>query len=283
MNQWGRQPMGMDSRTLVFGIVIIGIIGYLLLPNLFKTFNSSTDSVQTSTNLSNVNPPSTYDPSTVNSSGDPIQNSPSVNNALNSANRNSEISTGDWILFLSDGAFQQFSVNAQVYAFLQELIQSDRKGTANITVFLVENGQIHQFIVSNETYSVIANIATINARASNSPTYSAPSTNSIPSTNSTSPTTISPPSVISETMTIINASTTGFSVALNPALTGLLASNFTLHNSLGNPVVITAATSSDNGATYVISVAMSAGQTYTLTAAQTGHTFGAAQNIVVPQ
>lgn len=282
MNQWGRQPMGMDSRTLVFGIVIIGIIGYLLLPNLFKTFNSSTDSIVTSTNLSNVNPPSTYDPSTsdpstVNSSGYPTQNFPSVNNALNSANRNSEISTGDWILFLSDGAFQQFSVNAQVYAFLQELIQSDRKGTANITVFLVENGQIHQFIVSNETYSVISNIAAINARASNSSTYSAPPTNSTPST------TISPPTVISETMTISNSSTTGFNVALNPALNGLLASNFTLHNSLGNPVAITAVTSSDNGATYVISVAMSAGQTYTLTVAQAGHSFGAAQNIVVPQ
>ncbi|MDR3539377.1 MAG: hypothetical protein P4L69_00175 [Desulfosporosinus sp.] len=276
MNQWGRQPIGKDSRTLVFGIVIIGIIGYLLLPNLFKAFNLSADPNVTSASqdyLNNLNPPSAYDPSASNSSVYPNQNFSSNNNTLNSGNGNSEISTGYWILFLSNATFQQFSVSAQVYAFLQELIQSDSKGTATNTVFLVNNGQIRQFIVSNETYSVISNIATINARASNNSTYSPPPA---------SPSTIQPTTAISETMTINTLSTTGFTVALNPALPGLVTSNFTLHNNLGNPVVITGAISSDNGATYVISAALNAGQTYILTAADAGYTFGTAQNVVVP-
>ncbi|SPF36872.1 conserved hypothetical protein [Candidatus Desulfosporosinus infrequens] len=272
MNQWGRQPTRKDSRTLVIGIVILSIIGYLLLPNLYKTLNISSDPVVTATNLNNVNPSSPYEPNDLNSSGYPTQNFLSDNNTSNSDNRNSQLTTGYWILFLSNGTFQQFSVNAQVYAFLQELIQSDRKGTAAITVFLVDNGQIRQHIVSNETYAVISNIATINARASNNSTYSPPPQTTMP-----------PNTVINETMTINNLSTTGFIVALNPALNGLVASNFTLHNSLGNPVVITGASSSDNGASYVISVVMSAGQTYTLTVADAGYTFGAVQNIVIPQ
>ena len=88
---------------------------------------------------------------------------------------------------------------------------------------------------------------------------------------------------INETLTVSNPSTSGFTVTLNPALSGLTISNFTLFNSSGNPVTLTGATTSVGGVTYTITAALGAGQTYTLTAEDAGYTFGAAQNIVVPK
>ncbi|MDR3600969.1 MAG: hypothetical protein P4L49_10915 [Desulfosporosinus sp.] len=263
-NQWGRQPMRKDSWTLVLGIIIIGMMGYLFIPNFFKS-----DPTVPATNLNDVNQPNTYDPNALNSAGNPIQNSPSTNNILNNGNSNNELTTGYWILFVSNGTVQQLSVNAQEYALVQGLIESDSKGIAKITVFLIDNGQIHQFVITNETYSIISNIAIINTRSSNTSAYSSPPTAMLPTT------------AISETLTVSNPSTTGFTVALNPGLNGLLASNFTLLNSMGNPVTITNVRTSDNGATYAVSAVLSAGQTYTITATSTGYTFGTAQNVAV--
>jgi len=185
MNQWGRHPMGKDSRTLVFGIVIIGIIGYLLIPNFFKSIYSSINPTNTVTSLNNVNPPSTAVPNALDSSGNPIQNSSSVNNTLVSGNGDNTISSGYWILFVANGAFQQISVNAQDYAFVQGLIQSDSKGIKSITVFLVTSGQIHQYVVSNETSSVICNMAAINMRATNATPTPTPTPTATPTPTET--------------------------------------------------------------------------------------------------
>ncbi|MDR3540110.1 MAG: hypothetical protein P4L69_03950 [Desulfosporosinus sp.] len=183
-NQWGRQPMGKDSWILVLGVVIIGIIGYLFIPNLIKPFNSSTDPTVPATILNSDNQPSTNDPYALNSSGYPIQNLPSVNNTLNNGNGNNEITTGYWILFLYNGTIQQLPINAQDYAFVQGLVNSDTKGTPTNPLFLVENGQIQKYVVSNETYSIISNIATINRRSSTS----LPDINQTPSPTPTIPT-----------------------------------------------------------------------------------------------
>ena len=263
MNQWGRQPMGKDSRTLVFGIVIIGIIGYLLFPSFFKAIINPTVAASS---LNDVNLPSTNDPNALNSATLPSQLFPSGNNTMNIGSGINAISSGYWVMFVSNGTSQQLSINAQDYAFLQELFQSDNNGIGASTVFLVDNGQIQQYNVSKETYSIISNMASIKARLSNASA----------STASTPPTT-----AISETLTVSNPSTTGFTVALNPALNDLISSNFTLFNNLGNPVTISSATTSDNGATYAIGTAICAGLTYTVTARSTGYTFGTAQNVVV--
>jgi hypothetical protein len=182
-NQWGHQPMGKDSWRLVLGIVIIGIIGYLLIPNFLKA-----EATIPATSLNNVNPSSTYDPNDPNSSGYPTQSLPTVTNALNNSNGNNELTAGYWILFLYDGTIQQLPVNAQDYAFVQGLVNSDTKGTSTNPVFLVESGQIQKYVVSNETYSIISNMATINRRSSNS----LPNTNQAPSQTPTTPTPISP-------------------------------------------------------------------------------------------
>ena len=91
---------------------------------------------------------------------------------------------------------------------------------------------------------------------------------------------VTPPAV--PPLTVSNPTTSAFTVTLNPAVNGLTVSNFTLLNSMGNPVAITSATTSNNGGTYTISAALSAGQTYTVTATSTGNTFGTAQNVTVP-
>ena len=161
-NQLWRQPRNMipkDLLVLIFGIVIIGAFINIIYSHINPTV--------TATSLNDVNIPSTYNINDPNSSGYPIQNSPSVNNTLNSGNGNNDITTGDWVLLVSNGTFQQFSVSAQVYTFLLGLIESDSKGTGTVKVFLVVNGQINQYSVSNKVYSIISNMAAIDTPASN--------------------------------------------------------------------------------------------------------------------
>jgi len=83
-------------------------------------------------------------------------------------------------------------------------------------------------------------------------------------------------------LTVRNSSTTGFIVAVNPAVDDLKVNNFTLLNSSGDSVTITSATALDDGKAYALTASLTAGQIYTLTATKEGHTFGTAQNVVVP-
>ncbi|CAA7599594.1 Putative cell wall binding repeat 2 [Acididesulfobacillus acetoxydans] len=90
------------------------------------------------------------------------------------------------------------------------------------------------------------------------------------------------PATISETLTVSNPSTAGFTVSLSPALNGLTSGNFTLLNSSGSAVPITSAATGDNGATYSIAAALTAGQTYAVTASDTGYAFGGTHYVTVP-
>ena len=271
-NERWRQPRGEfrpDIGTLALVIVIIGIIGYLLFPAFFKDISNSTV-----TDSGIINQPSTTDPSALYSPNSSSQLFPSVNNTMNLGIENNAITSGYGVLYVSNGVSQQLSVSAQDYAFLQGLFQTDNKGSGAITVFLADNGQIHRYIVSNETYSIICNIASIKSRVSNAATNSTLPATTLPTTTT----------AISETLTVSNPSTFGFTVSVNPPLNGLTVSNFSLVNSLGNPVALTRATTSlVGGATYAITTVLSVGQTYTLTATAAGYTFGSAQNVVVPQ
>ncbi len=86
-----------------------------------------------------------------------------------------------------------------------------------------------------------------------------------------------PTTTPSETMTVFNSTTTGFSVVVSPAIDNLTLGDFTLLNSYGNAVAITSATTFNGGATYALTASLNAGQIYTLTAAKTGYTFGTVQ------
>lgn len=85
----------------------------------------------------------------------------------------------------------------------------------------------------------------------------------------------------SEALTVSEPSTTGFTLAVNPALNGLNASDFILMNG-GTRVTISSALTTNSDATYKISATLTAGHTYTVTAAKGGYYFGTAQNVVVP-
>jgi putative cell wall-binding protein len=86
-----------------------------------------------------------------------------------------------------------------------------------------------------------------------------------------------PSSTNTETFTVSNPETNGFTVTVSPALDGLTISNFKLLNSNGNPVAITSATTINGGATYALTASLNAGKKYTLTAIKTGYTFGTVQ------
>lgn len=166
-NPWGRQPrseMWQDLQALAFWVVVIGIIGYLLFPNFFKDIYSRVNpTVAETSNLSDVSLPDTANTDSFTAPGLSIQNFPNVSSALYS-NKN-DISTGYWVIFVAEGEFKQFAVSADTYAFLQRLIESDQKGVAKSTVMLASNGQIHKYIVSDEIYTIITNMALIDTRA----------------------------------------------------------------------------------------------------------------------
>lgn len=84
-----------------------------------------------------------------------------------------------------------------------------------------------------------------------------------------------------EALTVSNPTTAGFTVTVSPALPGLTVNDFKLMNGTTSSA-ITAATTTDNGATYQLAANLTAGGTYTVTAEKSGYDFGTASSVVVP-
>ncbi|AFM42039.1 hypothetical protein Desaci_3135 [Desulfosporosinus acidiphilus SJ4] len=169
-NTWGRPPhseLWQDLQALALWIFIIGVVGYLLFPNFFKDIYNRLSSPVTQTSTLNDN----Y---TMNGTTDQIYNNINSQNYLgqdysnaSSAfdNGKSEITSGFWIIFVADGVFKQLPVSSEAYEFLLRLIEIDKNSNGKNTVILASNGQIHKFIVSDEIYSIIINMAAITARS----------------------------------------------------------------------------------------------------------------------
>ncbi|AHF06711.1 hypothetical protein [Desulfitobacterium metallireducens] len=174
-NSWGRPPrndMWQDMQALAFWVLIIGVVGLFIFPNFFKDVYSRitdpTKAVTTDTgNLtSDLN---SYglelDSSNLTQDTSSILNSGYSSNVLTGlyGNKN-EVSTGYWVIFVSDGEFNQLSVTNETYTFLTNLISRDTKADLKNTVILAANGQILKFTVSEEVYSIITNMAVIDTR-----------------------------------------------------------------------------------------------------------------------
>ena len=165
-NTWGRPPRNeiwQDLQALALWILIIGVVGYVLFPNFFKGIYSHLADPVTQT--STLNDQYTLNNS-INTNTDLTDNQnflgqdfSSVSNAL--YNNNNEVSLGYWIIFVADGEFKQMPVSNDAYAYLLRLIESDKNATGKITVILSANGQISKYVVSEEIYAIITNMALI--------------------------------------------------------------------------------------------------------------------------
>jgi len=169
-SSWGRPPRNeiwQDLQALALWILIIGVVGYVLFPNFFKDIYSRLSDPVTQTTTLNDN----Y---TLNNSSNLYtdlttpqsllgQDFSSVTNALYN-NGNNEVSSGYWVIFVSEGEFKQLAVSTEAYAFLLRLIESDQKVTGKSTVILASNGQIRKYTVSEEIYAIINNISLISVR-----------------------------------------------------------------------------------------------------------------------
>jgi len=167
---WGRPPRNeiwKDLQALALWILIIGVVGYVLFPNFFKDiYIRLSDPVTETTTLNdNYTLNNAFDPYTDLTTNQSILG-PDLSIGANSLNNvvNDEVSTGYWAIFVSEGEFKELSVSTETYAFLLRLIESDQKTTGKSTVILAANGQIRKFVVSEEIYSIINNIALIAAR-----------------------------------------------------------------------------------------------------------------------
>lgn len=218
-NRRGRTPYGLNQQQIgVFGAgLAILIVAYVLYQLFFSNGYYSLRPSLTANSSSLLNPSSSYQnnyqgngwnsyspySATQSSSGyydSSNYNSGNYNSytysnpsSLNSSTRNDTL-TGYWILFDSNGTITQFNLSTNDYAFIQRLIQNDNKGIPKIKIFLVENGQTRQYIVSNELYTIIANMNfIIDSRAVNntlnSSTYGSPSStpNTYPNSSSSNP------------------------------------------------------------------------------------------------
>lgn len=166
---WGRPPRNeiwQDLQALALWILIIGVVGYVLFPNFFKDIYSrlSDPVTQTSTlNDYNLNNSSNLYTDLTTPQSLLGQDFSSVTNALYN-NGKDEVSSGYWVIFVSEGEFKQLAVSTEAYAFLLRLIESDQKATGKSTVILAANGQIRKFSVSEEIYAIINNISLISVR-----------------------------------------------------------------------------------------------------------------------
>ncbi|AET68895.1 hypothetical protein Desor_3400 [Desulfosporosinus orientis DSM 765] len=169
---WGRPPRNeiwQDLQALALWILIIGVVGYFLFPNFFKDIylNLADPAAQTSA----INDQYTINNS-LNSGSNLTDNQDyfgqdfsSVSNALYN-NNNNEVSIGYWVIFVADGEFKQLSVSSDAYAYLLRLIETDKNSTGKITVIFSANGQISKYVVSEEIYAIITNMALIVSRNS---------------------------------------------------------------------------------------------------------------------
>lgn len=167
-NNWRRSPrndLWQDLQALALWILIIGVVGYILFPNFFKDIytrlsdtTSSTSSINENYTLNNSLPNSD-----ISSSQSLIgQQFPDVSNAL--YNGNNEVSSGYWVIYVADGGFKQLAVSTEAYSFLLRLIESEQNVEGKNTVMLVSNGQLQKYIVSDEIYAIITNMALIVGR-----------------------------------------------------------------------------------------------------------------------
>lgn len=168
---WGRPPrkeIWQDLQALALWILIIGVVGYVLFPNFFKDIYSRLSDPVTPTSTLNDN----Y---TLNNSANLNtnvndqqmlleQDYSSVSNALYNNGKN-EVSSGYWVIYVAEGDFKQLAVSSDDYSFLLRLIESDQSVEGKNTVIVTANGQIRKFIVSEEIYTIINNMALIVSRA----------------------------------------------------------------------------------------------------------------------
>lgn len=169
-NTWGRPPrneLWQDLQALALWVLIIGVVGYVLFPNFFKDIYTHLSDPVTQTAA--MNEQYTLNNS-INTNRDFSDNQAlfgedfsSVSNALY-YNGSNEVSSGYWVIFVADGEFKQLAVSSDAYAFLLRLIESDQKATGRSTIILSSNGQIRKYIVSEEIYSIITNMAMIEGR-----------------------------------------------------------------------------------------------------------------------
>lgn len=87
------------------------------------------------------------------------------------------------------------------------------------------------------------------------------------------------PTAITKTVSV--PLTSGFSIALSPAVLGLTASNFVIKNYLGQVLVPTNVSTANAGATYVVAVVLPATHIATVSAYKAGYDFGYEGFVVV--
>lgn len=167
-NQWGH-PQRAAKRQLTVKLlsifVLIGIVAYLFFPEFKNKINPFLRPTYAAPTSDNYSLPTTNNSLAQNSPTYSIQDSPITDN-LSSDNKNNEVTTGYWLLFVANAQMSQLSVEAETITFIQQLIEIDRKSTGANTLMLVENGRFRQYMVSDEIYSVVTNLLVITSRVS---------------------------------------------------------------------------------------------------------------------
>lgn len=197
-NQWGRpqrkRPSIMKGKGIAM-LLLVGILAYLFFPGLKNKIYLFLKPTYAATNSINYSLPQANNSLAQNSSANTrptdsiptysIQDSLSTYN-LASVNKNNEVTIGYWLLFIANGQMSQLSVDAETIAFIQQLIEKDRKSTGKNTLVLFENGRSRQYMISDEINYVIANLSVIDTRVSKGSVNSTPKSSAYTTPNSSS-------------------------------------------------------------------------------------------------
>ncbi|MDD4583714.1 MAG: X2-like carbohydrate binding domain-containing protein, partial [Eubacteriales bacterium] len=85
------------------------------------------------------------------------------------------------------------------------------------------------------------------------------------------------------TKTVSSLFKNGFTVEVNPAVDGLVKTDFSLKDDANQDITIDSVATNDNGASYTVVTTLTAGKTYTVNIIKEGYNFGDAANILVTE
>lgn len=162
-----RNPYGKDLQGIAVWLIIVGVAFVLLFPSFFKGVYTRL-SEQSAVTAESTNTALTTQDSSSNTTTGNLDNYASdltdVTKTL-SPDQTSEVSSGYWAIFVRSGEFTELPLSNDTYTFVEKLIENDRKGVMKNTLILAANGQIQKFVVSDELYGIVTNIAVIEDRA----------------------------------------------------------------------------------------------------------------------
>ncbi|MCL1917148.1 MAG: hypothetical protein FWG14_02345 [Peptococcaceae bacterium] len=163
---WGRPPQKSfvsDIKMVALGLLIIGVVIYLLFPNILSFLKGDDEASPALGEI--VLPSDTEDSAAIDiSSSDSL----SLPNVFAGLYQDTTISTGYWIMYVGDDELKQLQLSARSFEFVMSVVEKDcrtQETPGTVPMLTAAEGEINKYLISEQVYSIIINLADISGRA----------------------------------------------------------------------------------------------------------------------